>query len=46
MELISGVETGNRIPYDEYNVRGITHVLTYIKDNIDKTFPAEANFCM
>ena len=31
------VETGNRIPHDEYNVRGIAHVRAYIKDDIFMT---------
>ena len=28
-EVLSGVETGNRIPHDEWNLRGIAHVYTY-----------------
>ena len=36
-EMLSGVETGNRIPHDEYNVRGIPHVRAYIKDDIFMT---------
>ena len=32
-EMLSAVQTGNRIPHDEYNVRGIAHVQAYIKDN-------------
>ena len=35
--MLSGVETGNRIPHDEYNVRGIPHVRAYIKDDIFMT---------
>ena len=33
-EMLSGVQTGNRIPYDEYNVRGIAHARAYRKYNI------------
>ena len=33
-EMLSGVQTGNRIPHDEYNVRGIAHARAYIKDDI------------
>ena len=33
-EMLSGVQTGNRIPHNEYNVRGIAHALAYIKDDI------------
>ena len=33
-EMLSGVQTGNRIPHVEYNVRGIAHARAYIKDNI------------
>ena len=36
-EMLSGVQTGNRIPYDEYNVRGIAHARAYIKDDIFMT---------
>ena len=32
--MLSGVQTGNRIPNDEYNVRGIAHARAYIKDDI------------
>ena len=32
--MLSGVQTGNRIPHDEYNVRGIAHARAYIKDDI------------
>ena len=31
-EMLSGVETGNRIPHDEWNLRGIAHI--YRKDDI------------
>ena len=34
MERLSGVKTGNGIPYDKYNVRGIAHVRTNRKDDI------------
>ena len=34
LEMLSGVQTGNRIPHDEYNVRGIAHARAYLKDNI------------
>ena len=27
MIMLSGVQTGKRIPHDEYNVRGIAHAL-------------------
>ena len=33
-ELVSGVQSGNRIPHDENNVRGIAHARAYIKDDI------------
>merc|ERR1711954_281417 len=33
-EMLSGVQSGNRIRHDEYNVRGIAHARAYIKDNI------------
>ena len=33
-EMLSGVQTGNRIPHDRYNVRGIAHARSYKKDNI------------
>ena len=32
--MLSGVQSGNRIPHDEYNVRGIAHARAYIKDDI------------
>ena len=28
-EVLSGFETGNRIPHDEWNLRGIAHAHTY-----------------
>ena len=34
LEMLSGVKTGNRIPHDENNVRGIAHARAYIKDDI------------
>ena len=33
-EMIPGVQTGNRIPHDKYNIRGIAHARTNRKDNI------------
>ena len=33
-EMIPGVLTGNGIPHDEYNIRGIVHKCTNRKDNI------------
>ena len=33
-EMLSGVQTGNGTPHDEYNIRGIAHVRTNRKDNI------------
>ena len=33
-EMIPGVYTGNGIPYDKYDVRGIAHAHTHRKDNI------------
>ena len=33
-DMISGVQTGNGIPHDSYNIRGIAHVHTYRKDDI------------
>ena len=33
-EMIPGVLTGNGIPHDEYNIRGIAHVRTNSKDDI------------
>ena len=32
--MLSGVQTGNRIPHDRYNVRSIAHACSYIKDDI------------
>ena len=32
--MLSGVQTGNRIPHDRYNVRGIAHARSYIEDDI------------
>ena len=34
LEMIPGVLTGNGIPHDKYNVRGMAHVRTNRKDNI------------
>ena len=36
-QMLSGVQTGNIIPHDEYNVPDIAHVGTYIKDGIFMT---------
>ena len=33
-EIIPGVQTGNGIPHDKYNIRGIAHVRTNRKDDI------------
>ena len=33
-ELIPGVQTGNGIPHDKYNIRGIAHARTNRKDDI------------
>ena len=33
-EIIPGVQTGNGISHDRYNIRGIAHVRTNRKDNI------------
>ena len=33
-EMIPGVQTGNGIPHDKYNIRGIAHVRTNRKDDI------------
>ena len=33
-EIIPGVQTGNGIPHDKYNIRGITHMRTNRKDDI------------
>ena len=34
VEMLSSVQTGNGIQYDEYNVRGIAHVYNIRKDVI------------
>ena len=34
LEMLSGVQTGNRITHVEYNARGIAHGRAYIKDDI------------
>ena len=34
LEMLSGVQTGNGIPHDRYNIRGIAHVRTNRKDDI------------
>ena len=34
LEMIRGVQTGNGIPFDKYNLRGITHAFTNRKDDI------------
>ena len=33
-ETIPGVQTGNGIPLDKYNIRGIVHTRTNRKDDI------------
>ena len=33
-EMIPGVQTGNGIPHDKYNIRGIAHARTNRKDDI------------
>ena len=33
-DMLSGVQTGNRIPHDKHNIRGIAHARTNKKDNI------------
>ena len=33
-DMLSGVQTGNGIPHDKYNIRGIVHTLTNRKDDI------------
>ena len=33
-EMLPGAQTGNGIQHDEYNMRGITHVNAYRKDDI------------
>ena len=41
-EVLSGVETGNRIPHDEWNLRGIAHVYTYTEKT---TFLCKDDLC-
>ena len=33
-EMLSGVQTGNGIPHDRFNIHGIAHAHTNRKDNI------------
>ena len=33
-DILSGVQTGNGIPHDRYNIRGIAHVRKNRKDDI------------
>ena len=33
-DMLSGVQTGNGIPHDRYNIRGIAHGCTNRKDDI------------
>ena len=33
-EMIPGIKTGNRIPHDKYDIRGIVHTHTNKKDDI------------
>ena len=33
-EMIQSVQTGNGIPHDKYNIRGISHAQTNRKDDI------------
>ena len=33
-DMLSGVQTGNGIPHDRYNIRGIVHAHTNRKDDI------------
>ena len=33
-EMLSDVQTGNRIPHDEYNIDGIAHAPAYINEDI------------
>ena len=33
-DMLSGVQTGNGIPHDRYDIRGIAHMRTNRKDNI------------
>ena len=35
-DMLSGVQTGNGIPHDRYNIRGIAHARRNRKDNIFK----------
>ena len=41
-DMLSGVQTGNRIPHDRYNKRGIAHLRTNKKDNIFHAKPTRA----
>ena len=34
MDMLSGVQTGNGIPHDRYNICGIAHVRTNRKEDI------------
>ena len=34
LDMLSGVETGNGIPHDRYDIRSITHARTNRKDKI------------
>ena len=34
LDMLSGVQTGNGIPHDRYNIRGIAHARTNRKDDI------------
>ena len=31
LEILSGIQTGNRIPHDKYDKSGIDHACTYIE---------------
>ena len=33
-DMLSGVQTGNRIPHERYNIHGIAHVRTNRKNDI------------
>ena len=33
-DMLSGVQTGNGVPHDAYDIRGITHAHTNTKDDI------------
>ena len=35
-EMLSGIQTGNKIQHDEYDIRGIAHVHAYRKWDIFK----------